>query len=350
MPEKCASFFCKAPCTFFKLNLARRKLSVKKRQNLALLALDFLSFQALTKSTSDNTSKSYATDLWQFFSPIKMGKIFFKSKEEGFQIVNNSQRVDPRTISQLNQWDEVSLKKLTQQALNSWAPLSPASRNRKTACLKSFFKWLFSEKHIDDDLAAQIFSPKVPQKIPHFISVDEVMAVIKAIQNSNGNKQNNIRDLCLVLLLYGGGLRVSEACQLKWRQIKFKEQSLLIRGKGDKERYIALPKASFTALQKMPPSNEYVFGAKPLNPRLAYNIIRRWGIKAGLNKSLHPHALRHSFATHMLSSGTDLRVLQELLGHESLIATQKYTHLSMDALARTMEANHPLGSNTHSKK
>jgi integrase/recombinase XerC/integrase/recombinase XerD len=96
-------------------------------------------------------------------------------------------------------------------------------------------------------------------------------------------------------------------------------------------------------LKAFPRQGQYVFGEKPMDTRTGYEIIRQCGARAGLLKPLNPHALRHSFATHMLSSGTNLRVLQELLGHESLTATQKYLHLSMDSLARTMEKNHPLG-------
>ena len=96
-------------------------------------------------------------------------------------------------------------------------------------------------------------------------------------------------------------------------------------------------------------TSKYVFGQKAIDTRTAYEIVRQSGARAGLLKPLHPHALRHSFATHLLSNGTDLRILQELLGHESLTATQKYLHLSLDKLARTMEANHPLGDKSKRK-
>ena len=109
-----------------------------------------------------------------------------------------------------------------------------------------------------------------------------------------------------------------------------------------------MPPVSFEVLnawKKKSFNNEYVFGETALNPRTAYEMIRQSGARAGLLQPLHPHALRHSFATHLLSSGANLRTLQELLGHESLTATEKYTHLGIDQLARTMERVHPLGNN-----
>ena len=98
-----------------------------------------------------------------------------------------------------------------------------------------------------------------------------------------------------------------------------------------------------TALPSLPRQGDYIFGSQPLNPRTAYNIVKEWGQKAGLNKPLHPHALRHSFATHLLSDGSDLRSLQKLLGHSSLSSTEQYTHLSLSQLANTLEGHHPLG-------
>ncbi|MEQ1724112.1 MAG: tyrosine-type recombinase/integrase, partial [Pseudobdellovibrio sp.] len=150
----------------------------------------------------------------------------------------------------------------------------------------------------------------------------------------------------LFLLLYGGGLRISEACNLKWSDINFKEKRILILGKGNKERYAVLPSFCMDHLnamfKKRESKNTYVFGDNPLNTRTGYEYIRTIGASAGLMKPLHPHSLRHSYATHLLTSGTNLRTLQTLLGHESLQATEKYTHLSVDHLARLIEQTHPL--------
>lgn len=146
----------------------------------------------------------------------------------------------------------------------------------------------------------------------------------------------------LILLLYGGGLRVSEACALQWKDLVEGARSLRIRGKGGRERVVAVPERTWEALTALKREGATVFNG--LGERKAYEWVRQAGARAGLLKPLHPHALRHSYATHLLTSGADLRVLQELLGHRSLAATQKYTHLSLDHLARSLEKHHPLSA------
>lgn len=270
------------------------------------------------KSASPLTIRHYRLDLTQ---------AFFDENKSQYQEITSQE----------------DLLKYSRLAFNRWAPLSLASRNRKAATLKSFFGYLFDQKLISSDLSLQITCPKVPRKLPHFISVDEVISVLKAFEPSDKNVE---KEKLLFLLLYGGGLRVSEACNLKWKDI-LSNGAFRVIGKGQKERIIVAPEIVRNHLKnwrKINSNTEYVFGNQPLNTRTAYDIIRRSGKKAGLIQQLHPHALRHSFATHMLSSGANLRTLQELLGHESLRATEKYTHLGIDQLARTMEALHPLGS------
>lgn len=250
-------------------------------------------------------------------------------------------------MKNLQAWSETELLSRARQALTNWGHLSLASRNRKSATLKSFFGYLFNEGIIERDLAAQIHSPKVPKKIPHFLSVDEVIAVLKSYQN---DPQQNPKELLLFLLLYGTGLRVSEACSLQWKHVDLQQRVLRVKGKGDKERLVAFPKTVAQVFRGIPKETDSVWGENQLSTRVAYEWIRSRGVKAGLLRPIHPHALRHSFATHLLSSGANLRTLQELLGHESLQATEKYTHLGVDQLARTMEKHHPLGSLTKSKK
>lgn len=242
---------------------------------------------------------------------------------------------------QIKVLNEKQLWSLTRPQLQKWGALSLSSRNRKIACLKSFFNWLYEERLIDTDYSEQLICPKIPKKIPHFLSVDEVISVLSYL-NKN---QNEVTSKTLFLLLYGAGLRISEACALKWKDINLSERKLIILGKGNKERIVILPDMScehlriFKSLQK---SSSYIFGDKPLGTRRAFDMIRLLGQKAGLMSPLNPHALRHSFATHLLADGTNLRTLQKLLGHESLQATEKYTHLSIDQLARLVDQTHPL--------
>ena len=278
----------------------------------------YLKYMEFVESSSSHTIKAYALDLSQVF----------KSDINSYK-------------SDLN---EAEIMDAVRKAFNTWASLSLATRNRKAATLKSFFSWSFQEGVLEKDLSLSVTCPKVPKKIPHFISVDEALAVIHSLEN-----EQLLKDKTLFLLLYGGGLRISEACNLKWSHINISQRTLRILGKGKKERLVTIPSLTISALQdlqKQSQISDYVFGDKPLNQRGAYEIIRKAGVRAQLLKPLHPHALRHSFATHLLSSGANLRILQELLGHESLQTTEKYTHLGIDHLARTMDQLHPLGKNS----
>lgn len=246
------------------------------------------------------------------------------------------------SIKRSRKLTEVQLLNEARQALLGWSRLSPASRNRKSATLKSFFGFIFQQGWIERDLASQIHGPKVPKKIPHFLSVDEVIAVLQSFDRET---EKNPPEKLLFLLLYGAGIRISEACALQWKQMDLQRRVIRILGKGDKERLVAVPKNLAALLEdyRLQSSTEYLWGAEPMNQRKAYEWIRSRGVKAGLLRPIHPHALRHSFATHLLASGANLRTLQELLGHESLTATEKYTHLGVDQLARTLESHHPFG-------
>lgn len=233
-----------------------------------------------------------------------------------------------------------SLEPRFREGLRKLHGLQPATRSRKVACMKSFLKWLYQEGLTDRPLGLSIRGPKVPQKIPRYLSVDEAIALLKSLSVTNDFKYQT--DRILVLLLYGAGLRVSEACSLKWKNIDLSKRIARITGKGGKERLAVLPPLIIEALKELKRETEYVFSPQ-LSTRKAYDMVRNAGTRAGLIKPIHPHALRHSYATHLLSDGADLRVLQELLGHTSLQATQKYTHLSLDELARTIERHHPVG-------
>lgn len=287
----------------------------------------FLKYMTFIKSASPHTIRHYTLDLQQVFN---------------FKDDNNS--LNARS------WSEAELMATVREAFNKWATLSLASRNRKAATLKSFFSWAFSEGLLEKDLSLQISCPKVPKKLPHFLSVDEALAVLKSFDT---HPEVPLREKVLFLLLYGGGLRISEACNLKWSEVQTSQKVLRVTGKGNKERVIALPSLTIEVLvrwKKESPFNDYVLGSSPLNTRTAYEMVRQSGKRAELLKPLHPHALRHSFATHLLTSGANLRTLQELLGHESLQATEKYTHLGIDQLARTMEKLHPLGTGPSDKR
>lgn len=314
-------------------------MSSKKEQKLSELASNYLNSRTETRTAQPLTSKSYAIDLNQFLQPLGSEAIFFQNGRWFAKIDQSSADQSFGLHNYINAELVSLLLDLIRKAQVKWSDLSPASRNRKVACLKSFFNWLLAEDYIDQDLSSHLISPKVPLRMPHFLSLDEVLALLKTLKSDRS--RNAKRDLLLILLLYGAGLRVSEAANLKWSNIDLSERTLVVVGKGGKERKLAMIPYLAEVMKGTEREGTYVFGEKPLDPRMAYEIVRQSGIKAGLLKPLHPHALRHSFATHMLTGGTDLRVLQEILGHTSLAATQRYLHLTIDGLARTMESAHP---------
>ncbi len=377
----------------------------------------YLKYIEFNKTLSKNTCKAYCIDLRQLllfctmelkgtlsqkqqkaFLDVSQNETLFapesdlflvntleKPLKTGFKVLKGQksqykQLLEQNVLLQHPENDTLVavLESLMKKVFKSWLTLAPATRHRKYACLKAFFSWLFTEGIISKDLQATICLPKVPQKIPHYLSVDEALHLIKTIQKTDkkSNKKPVACDLMLILLLYGGGLRVSEACNMKWRQVDFTNEVLRIKGKGDKERIVAVPSLVIKTLKQYQPIKVHakkpatknqlakkqitktgITKSKPLNdrifpdlyPRKAFDIVRYWGHQAGLNKPLSPHVLRHSFATHLLSSGSDLRSLQELLGHQSLRATQKYTHLHISHLSRLLETRHPLQSVSQKK-
>ncbi len=321
-------------------------MSPEKSPNLALLALKFLKFQQLSNSSSSHTSKSYAIDLSQFFSHVR-------KKSISVELESQDWLEDRDKLSLFDDWSSEKLLLWAHQTQRAWAKLKVSSRQRKASCLKSFFSWLYAEKYLDQSISHRVVAPKVPLKIPHYLSVDEVLSLLAAFKKKEWSaEKDKDRAKLLVLLLYGGGLRISEACELPWKNVQLSAQKILVKGKGQKERWINLPPLTLAALTQRAKKKEgeFVFGSEALNTRTAFEMVRTWGRRAKLLKPLNPHALRHSYATHMLSSGADLRVLQSLLGHSSLTATQRYTHLNLQQLAQKMEEHHPLSNQKRMKK
>ena len=304
----------------------------------------YLKYMEFMKLSSPNTIKSYCIDLKQlllFFTPHiesfvskKQLKAFMDLSQNKIPDLPDSCSVGPKDLQDM-------LEKTVKKSLKHWSRLSPASRNRKYACVKGFLKWLFVKGYIKTDLQSKIKLPKIPARLPHYLSVDEALHLINTLQKEISNNKQHTEDLLLILLLYGAGLRVSEACGLQWNQIDIDKKALRIKGKGNKERLAILPEPALKLLKKQKKQKGFLF-ENNRSTRKAFDRVRYWGQKAGLNKPLSPHTLRHSFATHLLNSGSDLRTLQELLGHKSLSATQKYTHLSLSHLAKTLESHHPL--------
>lgn len=307
----------------------------------------YMKFMCFVKTASPQTLRAYWSDLRQAYQ-LKTEDI---SETWGPQKGGQFTAEGEPFLRQGVRLKEQELLQLSRNALTAWAGLSPGSRNRKAATLKSFLSWAYAEGLLERELSERITCPPVPRKLPHFLSVDEMTALLESFAKEERTPQSR-REETLVLLLYGSGLRVSEACGLSWKDVDLEQRLLRVRGKGSKERLVPFPDRVTESLRILRARNDgaYVFGEAPLSTRTAYNWIRTRGAAVGLLHQLHPHALRHSYATHLLSGGANLRTLQSLLGHESLRATEKYTHLGLDQLARTMEKSHPLGADRAKKR
>ncbi|MFV0626955.1 MAG: site-specific tyrosine recombinase/integron integrase [Alphaproteobacteria bacterium] len=229
--------------------------------------------------------------------------------------------------------------------------ISKSSVARKISTLKSFFKFLRTKEIIDNSAISVISAPRKEKTLPKAIEVSETFNMFDYIKEMYGNDWQDIRDLAIFTLLYGCGLRISEALSLKEEDLANKE-FIKIKGKGKKERIVPiLPIVleNIKEYKKVCPyeikKTESLFlGARgeQLSPRIIQRKIQKIRLELNLPDSLTPHALRHSFATHLLAEGTDLRALQELLGHASLSTTQRYTEVQIETLKKEYHKAHPL--------
>ena len=231
--------------------------------------------------------------------------------------------------------------------------LSRRSISRKLSTLRSFYQYLLKEETINKNPFALIKAPKSKQGLPNFLYEEEMSALFESI---NQNTDLGCRNYALLELLYATGIRVSECCQLTIAQIDFESELLLIHGKGNKDRYIPLGAFAVEAIQNYIKQSRLKLLAKssletdilflnhlgkPLTDRGVRDILNRMTKKTADNIKIAPHMIRHSFATHLLNNGADLRSVQELLGHESLSSTQIYTHVSKERLKQVYQLSHP---------
>jgi integrase/recombinase XerC len=236
---------------------------------------------------------------------------------------------------------------------------SAATIARKVAALRAFYRDLQRRGEVVDNPAASLRLPKVRRPLPMFLSVDETSEVVE-IPNEAGHAGDTLaaRDRAMLELLYGAGVRVSELVGLDRQRIDLGERTARVLGKGSKERLVPFGVPCVQALERYLALREQLrhprtraqdpdalflgrFG-KRLTSRQVQHLVRRYGVLGTGRPDLHPHALRHSCATHLLDAGADLRAIQELLGHASLSTTQRYTHVSIDRLLEVYARAHPL--------
>ena len=285
---------------------------------------DFLNFLEAEKNASPHTLKNYAIDLREFFDFLK--------KKNAVEITY----LDIRSF----------LAFLKSQNY------SKSSVARKLACIRSFFKYLSRENVLVSNPAPGIQTPKRDKKLPLFLAADEVASLLEAPSKNTWSEK---RDKAILEMLYSSGLRVSELVGLNREDVDFFSALVRVRGKGKKERIVPVGQVALQAAQhyidcRPPRDGESPNHKKPLflnrgGGRLTDRSVRRMILKytrrISLNKEVSPHTLRHSFATHMLDRGADLRSVQELLGHQNLSTTQIYTQVTTKRLKEAYESAHP---------
>ncbi|MGD9084448.1 MAG: tyrosine recombinase XerC, partial [Desulfobacterales bacterium] len=223
---------------------------------------------------------------------------------------------------------------------------------RKLSAIRSFFKYLEKRGHISENPAQHVMTPKQDKTIPVYLSVDDMFRLLDSIQ---ADTVLDLRNRAIFETLYSSGVRVSELTQMNLADVDFKGALIRVLGKGNQQRMIPLGQKALTAikayrnlLQEKSGSEAAADGPlflnrfnKRLTPRSVARILKQLVTAVGLLTPVSPHALRHTFATHMLDAGADLRAVQELLGHKSLSTTQKYTHVSINHLMETYDKAHP---------
>lgn len=228
--------------------------------------------------------------------------------------------------------------------------LSPKSLQRRLSACRSFYAWSVKHGHLPASPAAALRAPKAPRTLPRVLDPDEANALVEVRTDT----PLGLRDRALLETFYSSGMRLSELCALRWRDVQLAEGVATVLGKGAKTRMVPLGSHARAALDawrqdSAPARDAFVFpgrGGAAITPRAVQLRVKRLGVAQGLAKDIHPHLLRHSFASHVLESSGDLRAVQELLGHADIATTQIYTHLDYQHLARVYDAAHPRAKRT----
>jgi integrase/recombinase XerD len=234
----------------------------------------------------------------------------------------------------------------------SWAELAPSTVARRSAALRRFFGFLVDEGLRSDDPSAALPRPRFERPLPRILDEDEVRRMFEAAEDrATSGEGTAVRNLALLELLYGSGLRASELVSLPRGAVRPKQPFLVVRGKGDKDRLVPISTRAQAAvaqwMEQLPSATLWLFpsGKGHLSRVRLFQIVRAMAADAGITpERVSPHVLRHAFATHLLSGGADLRVLQSLLGHADIATTQIYTHVDSARLVELVNARHPLAT------
>jgi len=293
------------------------------------MLLDFLAYLEFERGLSRNTLEAYRTDLLQF------GRF-----------------LEERELSALDASpaDVADFLETLARGSEERPPASAATVHRKSACLRSFYRHLRRDGLLDSDPTATVSGPRRSRKLPQVLTRGEIE---RLLSQPAGTEPAALRDRALLEVMYACGLRASEAIGLELADLDIEEGVLRARGKGSKERIVPVGHAALTALRtylergrprlvKSAETHVFInFRGGALTRQGLYKIVRRHALGAGLADRMSPHTLRHTFATHLLAGGCDLRSVQEMLGHADVATTQLYTHLSSERLKDVYFRAHP---------
>lgn len=287
---------------------------------------DFEYYLKNEKGSSANTIESYVRDLRQY--------ALFLEKYHGI--------TKPKFIESMH--IESYLRSLKRQ-------MTSKSLARKLTAIKGFHHFLVLEKEVDHDVAKAFASPKIEKRLPQVLSVDEVVSILEQVDKT---KPLGLRNMALLELIYGSGLRVSELLDIQMEDIHINQGYVVVKGKGAKERIVPISDMSMIALRNyMVKGRDILLGdikstylflnqnGERLSRQGFFKLLKKLSHDAGVQTECSPHTLRHSFATHLLENGMDLRTLQSLLGHEDISTTQIYTHISQKRIKEIYKSAHP---------
>lgn len=295
------------------------------------LMKSFHNYLAYEKQYSFRTIKSYLKDIDDFF--------IFLGKEKVLEISDLAKKID---ASEIRGYIEYLMKR----------GLMKRSIARKLAALRTFYRFMFKMGYIDNNPANSVSTPRQEKRLPSFLEEAEMDELL----NLPDDTPMGLRDKAIMELIYSTGLRVSELINLKLQDVLFNEKLLRVMGKGNKERIIPFGDLAEQALREYikirknllkkgnSDLSDYLFInnlGKRMNDRVIRRIVKKYVNQLAIIKKISPHTLRHSFATHLLNSGMDLRAIQELLGHSRLSTTQIYTHLDLASLISVYKKSHP---------
>ena len=295
----------------------------------------FIGYLHDEKGYSEHTQRSYQVDLAQFSSFLAQ-EMGLSLNDPGFSI------------------EEIESKTIRKFVGSLYGKLKRTSIARKLSAVRSFFLFLEKEGIIKTNPAGELQSPKLEKYIPSHLPVDEVFRLMDL---PNREKSLGLRDLAILEVLYSCGIRVAELAGMNVSSIDYDQRLVKVTGKGNKERLVPIGRQALKAVKAYLAATDEIrkpatlrgegeplfmnFRGGRLTIRSIARIVKQYAGAAGLTEDISPHSMRHTFATHMLDGGADLRSVQELLGHKSLSTTQKYTHVSLDRLMEVYDKTHP---------